>query len=92
MTPPSKSELFSVAPLGGAVVLLLLLLALLSGCGFTPEGNAVRGAIQLYGAQAADAEAENLEWALCNGVSIGAVKRKYPPGSKKRAGYDAFCD
>ena len=91
MTFPSKSELLECAPLGGAI-LLVLLLALLGGCGFTPEGNALRSAIQLYGAQAADAEVENLEWALCNGVSTGAVKRKYPVGSKKRAGYDAFCD
>ena len=80
-----------VAPLGG-VAARLLFLVLLSGCGFTPEGQAVRMAVKEYGAQAADAEAENLEWALCNGVSIGAVKRKYPPGSKKRAGYDTFCD
>ena len=47
-----QHEVLEVAPLGGAVVLLLFL-ALLSGCGFTPEGNALRGAIQVYGAQAA---------------------------------------
>ena len=72
--------------------LAALAVLLLSACGFTSEGNAVRHAVQIYGAQAADAELENLEWAICNGVSVGAIKRKYPTGSKKRQGWDAFCE
>lgn len=69
----------------------VLILVFLAGCGFTPEGDAVRAAVRDYGARAADAELENLEWGLCNAVSVGAVNRRYPAGSKKAAGREALC-
>ena len=67
-------------------VYILILALLLSGCGLTPEGDAFRAAVRDIGAKAADAELENLEWGICNGASVGAVKRRYPAGSKKAAG------
>ena len=71
----------------GAIIAVMFLV----GCGFTPEGEAVRKAVKEYGAQAADAELENLEWAICNGVSVGAVKRRYGPSPAKAAAWRAFC-
>lgn len=70
---------------------LAICLLFLSGCGLTPEGDAVRAAVRDYGAKAADAELENLEWGLCNAVSVGAVARRYPIGSKKAAARSALC-
>ena len=64
---------------------------MLAGCGLTPEGDAVRAAVRDYGAKAADAELENLEWGMCNAASIGAVNRRYPAGSKKASGREALC-
>ena len=72
-------------PLVFAAVLLL------SGCGITPEGQAVRMAVTEYGARLADAELENIEWALCNGISVGAFTRRYGAHSKKIEGWRAFC-
>ena len=72
--------------------LILLSVVLLPACGFTPEGQAVRLAVKEYGAMTADAELENLEWGVCRAVSVGAVERRYPKGSKKRQGWDAFCE
>ena len=74
-----------IAPIVFVVALLL------SGCGLTPEGDAVRAAVREYGARAADVELENLVWGLCNAVSVGAVNRRYPAGSKKAAGREALC-
>lgn len=71
--------------------LVLIGALLLSGCGLTREGDAVRAAVRDYGAKAADAELENLEWGICNAASVGAVKRRYPAGSKKASGRDALC-
>ena len=71
---------------------VIILTLFLGACGFTPEGQAVRLAVKEYGAMAADAELENLEWGVCRAVSVGAVERRYPKGSKKRQGWDAFCE
>ena len=67
------------------------LFPLLTGCGFTPQGDALRLAVKEYGAQAADAELENLEWAICNGVSVGAIKRRYGPHKEKFEGWRQLC-
>ena len=72
-------------------LVVLILALLLSGCGLTQEGDAMRSAVRDYGARAADAELENLEWGICNAASVGAIKRRYPAGSKKAAGRDALC-
>lgn len=71
--------------------LSLVAVLVISGCGLTREGDAVRAAVRDYGAKAADAELENLEWGICNAASIGAVNRRYPSGSKKAAGRAALC-
>lgn len=63
----------------------------LSSCGFTPEGQAVRMAISEFGATAADAELANVEWALCNGVSVGAFKRRYGQSPEKVKAWQALC-
>ena len=70
---------------------VIILTLFLGACGITPEGQAVRLAVKEYGAIAADAELDNLEWALCNGVTVGAIRRKYQPGSEKRSAWDALC-
>ena len=65
---------------------------LLSGCGFTPEGEAVRLAIKEYGAKAADAELVNLEWAICHTISVGAFKRRYGQSPAKAAAWRTLCE
>ena len=72
-------------------VTIVILTGFLTGCGLTSEGDAVRAAVRDYGAKAADAELDNIVWGLCNAVSIGAVNRRYPAGSKKAAGREALC-
>jgi hypothetical protein len=71
-----------------AVVAMLVL----TGCGVTPAGQAAREAVEKYAATIADGELENLEWALCNAVSVGAVKRRYDGNSEKGKAYIAFCN
>lgn len=64
---------------------------ILAGCGITPEGQAAREAISSYSAKIADGELLNLEWAICNAVSIGAVKRRYGTVQAKADAYKTFC-
>ena len=63
--------------------LIIAAALMLGACGFTPEGEAIRLAVKNYGAQAADAELQNLEWALCSGISVGAFKRRYGQNPEK---------
>ena len=72
--------------------LIIAAALMLGACGFTPESEAVRLAIKNYGAQAADAELVNLEWALCNGISIGAFKRRYGQSQAKAAAWRTLCE
>lgn len=71
---------------------ILVAALLLGACGFTPEGEAVRLAVREYGATAADAELKNLEWALCNALSVGAFKRRYGGSPAKAQAWRALCE
>lgn len=62
----------------------------LSGCGQTPEGSMFRAAIQERGAQIMDEGIDNVTWWLCNGASVGSIKRKFS-GEKAQA-YTDLCN
>ena len=70
---------------------VLVVALLLSGCGLTPQGEAVRLAVAEYGATIADAELANLEWALCKGISVGAFTRRYGTQPKKAEAWRTLC-
>lgn len=72
-------------------LLIIATAFLLSGCGLTPQGEAVRLAVAEYGAKIADAELENLEWALCRGITVGAFTRRYGPNPKKAEAWRTLC-
>lgn len=69
-------------------IVLFAALALLAGCGFTPEGDALRAAIAAKGAEAYDAGLDNSVWFVCNAASIGAINRRF--GSDPDS-YLKFC-
>lgn len=73
------------------VTIVILAVGILGGCGFTPEGQAVRMAVSEFGAKAADAELENVEFFLCRGVSIGAWSRRYGVSSRKAEAWRTIC-
>ena len=70
----------------------LAVLFALTGCGMTPQGDALRAAVRETGKTVADAELGNIEWGLCSGVSVGAIKRRYGGKPKKAAAWRALCD
>jgi hypothetical protein len=63
--------------LAGIAATLVLLVLLLSGCGFTPEGTAIEKAVKVGGAQVFDKGLEHAEWFICDAASIGSVRRRY---------------
>lgn len=71
---------------------IIIAALLLAGCGLTTEGQAVRMAFKDYSAKVADAELENLEWAICNGLSVGAFKRRYGASPAKAQAWRALCE
>lgn len=71
--------------------LIIALAALLLGaCGLTPQGNAIRAAIEKGGAQVMDESLSNAEWWLCQGASVGSIKRRY--GGGKSSAYNELCE
>ena len=62
---------------------------LLSACGLTPQGDALRAALVRGGATAADRLVENSVWALCQAAPIGAVRREFGRAPEV---YDKFCE
>lgn len=71
---------------------IIALALLLAGCGLTSEGNAIRAAVRETGKTVADAELGNIVWGLCNGVSVGAIKRRYGGKPEKAAAWQSLCD
>lgn len=58
-------------------IVLFAALALLAGCGFTPEGDALRAVAAARGAEAYDAGLDNSVWFVCNAASIGSINRRF---------------
>lgn len=72
-------------------ILLLALASLTVSCGFTGQGQAVRQGVATYGAQAMDEGLVNAEWFMCNGVSVGAAKRRYGKSVETATAYNTIC-
>ena len=70
----------------------LLAVLLLAGCGFTPQGDAVRRAVAEGTARAGDTGLENAEWFLCEAAPVGAVKRRYGADGDMASAYAKLCD
>lgn len=71
---------------------LLAVLALaLGACGFTPQGDAVRQAISIEGAKAMDQGLVNTEWFMCNGASVGSVRRRYGKSKDTAEAWRTLC-
>ena len=70
----------------------LLALLFLAGCGFTPQGDAVRRAVAEGTARAGDTGLENAEWFLCEAAPVGAVKRRYGADGDMASAYTKLCD
>ena len=60
----------------------------LSACGFTPQGELVRGVVRERGAQAYDEGLANSVWFICNAASVGSIRRMF--GDRMDA-YNALC-
>jgi hypothetical protein len=66
---------------------VFIIAMLMTGCGAV---GAYRGMVAETGADAADQALESAEWAMCNGVPVGAVKRRYNTEEKRNA-YNQIC-
>lgn len=74
---------------------IILALALtgcnLSACGFTPQGDAIRNAVKVYGAQAYDEGLENSLFFMCKVASKGSVDRKFGTSQNLADSYNELC-
>ena len=69
-------------------LLLGCLLVALTGCSYS---SMIRGEVASRGAAAEDQLLESAEWARCNGVSVGSVRREYDTQEKLDA-YLKSCE
>jgi hypothetical protein len=61
---------------------------ILSGCSLAP----VAERLLPQAAQAADAMRNGAEYALCNGITVGAWRREYGADPRKAAGWALLCN
>ena len=71
--------------------LTLLILIGLSACGQTPEGSIFRAAVQERGAQIMDEGIDNVTWWLCQGASVGSIKREFGASQDLADAYATIC-
>jgi hypothetical protein len=64
------------------LLLLIGIIFILPSC---DVARVVRGEVAERSAEAADQTLESAEWGMCEGASIGAVKRKYNTPAKFKA-------
>ena len=85
LSPSSRKAMHRQAPrqraLGFTMMIiittLVLAILLLGGCGFTPQGDAIREVVMSRGAQAFDTGLESAETYICTIASVGSVMRRY---------------
>lgn len=71
--------------------LVLFMAVALGACGQTSLGNALRTGVVVKGAEIADEGLVNSEWFVCDGASVGSIKRKYGVSADRRDAYNRFC-
>ena len=67
---------------------IILASLLLASCGFTPQGDLVRGVVREKGAQAYDEGLANSLWFMCNAASVGSIRRAF---GKNMDAYNSLC-
>jgi hypothetical protein len=72
-------------------LLAMLSVALLSGCGFTAQGDFSREIAREKGAQAYDEGLVNAEWFICHAASVGSIRRRYGTDASLAAAYRRIC-
>ena len=72
-----------------AIAFVLAAILLLTGCGLTSQGDAIRAALADKGATAMDAGVENALWFLCKAASVGSINREFE-GERAEA-YKKLC-
>lgn len=75
----------------GSYAAVILGSMLVASCGQTSYGDDFRSVVRDRGAKAADTTLQNLEWGLCNAITIGSIRRKYI-GTDKWPAYRKICD
>ena len=76
----------------GAACGPMFLALLLAGCGITPQGDAVRSAVQAKGAEVYDEGLANSEFFICRAASVGSVMRRYGRSRDLADAWRTLCE
>ena len=70
---------------------VLFIVGALIGCGQTTQGDFARSTVAEKGAEVMDAGVSNCVWSLCNGFSVGSIKRAFGSPPELAEVYHALC-
>jgi len=84
-----KNKSFDLGATIVFVVVFVLVLPILSGC--TSQQKAYVGAAAVHAADAADSHLDYTLWQLCNGQSIGAIRRAFGGSPDMAKHYSGLC-
>lgn len=71
--------------------LVLAVAVALGGCGLTPYGDAARNAVTDYGARVMDQALADAEFVICDGASVGSVRRRYGTSAERAKAWRELC-
>lgn len=74
-----------------SILPVILAAGLLTACGQTSQGDALRAGLVDRGARGYDALLENAEFAICYAASVGSVQRRYGRDQQSADAYNALC-
>lgn len=74
-----------------AILLMVIGLAVLVSLPGCAQFGAVKTAVAVNGARAADEAREAAEWTLCDALTVGAWRRAYAGDSGKADGWKKLC-
>lgn len=72
-------------------ILVVIMLAALVSVGGCAQVGAVKTAVAVNGAKAADEARTAAEWALCDAMTVGAWRRGYAGDANKADGWKKLC-
>lgn len=72
--------------------IVLMLVLLLGGCGFTTQGDIARKAFAEGSMKAAKSGLENMEFGLCQLAPVGAIRDRYGKDPAMAAAYKTICE
>ena len=92
MEKPSISYRRGIILVNLKILLIVLLVTFISGCGYTTKGNIIRDAVRAKAQVVAEQSLRNTVYLLCDAVPRATLRRFLAGNVERTAHYVGFCN